>query len=490
MPQGLPVSRLINVSVNLSPLAAQFANFDTLLVLGDSDVIDVAERIRSYSSITEVAADFGTTAPEYKAAALFFSQSPQPTQLYLGRWAKAASHGLLKGGPVSTANKLIGHWTSITNGSLRVTVDGGAVQNLAALNFSAATNLNGVAAIITAALTGATCTWDGTRFRIISSSTGPSSTVSAASSTGSGTDISDDLFLTTALLTGLVAGIAAETALTAVTILDDISTQWYALMFAASAITDNDHAAVAGYIEATDHIYGVSSIDAAALDSLTTSDIGSVLKAAGYRRSLVHWHSSNAYAVASLFGRELTVNFEENNSVITLMYKQEPGVTADTLTTTQADTLITKRYNFFVNYDNATAILQNGVMSGSAFIDEIHGTDWLRNAIQTNVYNLLYTARTKIPQTDDGVHQIVSVIESTCAGAVANGLVAPGKWNSGGFGALRMGDYLAKGYYVYAQPLFEQAQASREARHAPPIQVAVKLAGAVHDADISINVNR
>ena len=40
MPQGLQVSRVIAVSINLSPTAAQFANLNSLLILGDSPVID------------------------------------------------------------------------------------------------------------------------------------------------------------------------------------------------------------------------------------------------------------------------------------------------------------------------------------------------------------------------------------------------------------------------------------------------------------------
>src|SRR3569833_1300264 len=113
MPQGLPVSRLIDVTVNLSPVAAQFANFDSLLIIGDSDVINVADRIRSYGSITEVATDFGTTAPEYLAAVLFFEQVPEPAQLYIGRWAQAATHGLLLGGFLSASQKLMSAWTPI-----------------------------------------------------------------------------------------------------------------------------------------------------------------------------------------------------------------------------------------------------------------------------------------------------------------------------------------------------------------------------------------
>ena len=62
-------------------------------------------------------------------------------------------------------------------------------------------------------------------------------------------------------------------------------------------------------------------------------------------------------------------------------------------------------------------------------------------------------------------------------------------WGGDGFGALNTGDTLTKGYYVYS-PIAQQAQAEREARKAPVMQVAIKLAGAVHFGDVIINVNR
>ena len=173
-----------------------------------------------------------------------------------------------------------------------------------------------------------------------------------------------------------------------------------------------------------------------------------------------------------------------------MKFKQEPGVRAETITETQAAALTAKNVNVFVNYDNDTAIIQQGVMSDGTFFDERHGLDWLENDIQTAVYNLLYTSTTKIPQTDEGTHLIMTTIEDRLAQAVANGLVAPGQWNAGGFGQLKQGDYLSKGFYVYAAPVATQSQADREARKSVPIQVAVKLAGAIHSVDVLINVNR
>ncbi|NTG00108.1 DUF3383 domain-containing protein [Agrobacterium rhizogenes] len=494
MASGLNVSDVVNVTINLAPLAAAQRNFGALLIIGSSDVIDTSERIRQYSDLDAIAEDFGTTAPEYLSADLFFSQTPQPSIVYVGRWAQTATSGRLNGGVLSGTQQDISNFTSITNGSMKVDIDG-ATKTLSTLNFSSVTNLNGVASIVDTALAGASCVWDSVseRFVIESDTTGTTSTVGYASATGSGTDISALLNLVTGVASPPVAGIAGETLLAAVQALANMSNDWYGLTVAtATPPASADHLAVAAFIEGASqsHIYGITITNPTALDSTVTNDLASQLKALGYKRTFTQFSSSSAYAVASMYGRAFTVNFEANNTTITLKFKQEPGVSAETITESQAATLKSKNCNVFVNYNNDTAIIQEGVMANGYFFDEVHGTDWLQNAVQTDVYNLLYQSSTKIPQTDDGTHLIVTTIEATLSRAVNNGLVAPGIWNAGGFGQLKQGQMLSSGYYVYAPLISSQSQADREARKSVPIQVAAKLAGAIHSVNVIINVNR
>ena len=140
----LPVSRVVNVAVEMSPTAAALRNFGSCLILGDSDIIDTDERIRLYSSISDIATDFGISSREYLAAQAFFSQSPQPTQVYIGRWAKSATAGRLRGRTLSSAEQDISLFTAITTGTLSLTIDG-ASKSMASIDLSAETNLNGVA---------------------------------------------------------------------------------------------------------------------------------------------------------------------------------------------------------------------------------------------------------------------------------------------------------------------------------------------------------
>lgn len=491
---GLPVQGVVAVSVIMAPKAAQTRDFGSLLVLGDSDVVDVGERLRLYTSADAVAADFGLSAPEYKAAALYFGQSPQPAIMYAGRWARAATAGQLNGGVLSAAQQALANFTAVTSGGFKITVDG-TLKTVTGVNLSAVTNLNGVASAINAVLTGAVVSWDANnaRFVVKSSTTGATSTVTFAQAPASGTDLSPLMLLRSTDGGRLVAGAASETIDAAVAALANASTSWYGLTIAASVTPyDADYLACAAYIEAagSSRIFGITTQNSAALDAAQTTDLSSQLKALGYKRTFIQYSSANAYAVASIFGRAFSVQFQGSNTTLTIKFKQEPGVAAENLTVSQAAALKGKNCNVFVAYNNDTAIIQEGVMVNGYFFDEVHGTDWLQNDVQTAIYNLLYTSTTKIPQADAGINIILTTIAQRLDQAVRNGLVAPGIWNAAGFGALNQGDLLSKGYYVYAPPVATQSQADREARKAPAIQCAIKLAGAVHFVNVAINVNR
>lgn len=491
MAQGLNIGRLVRATVNLAPLAAARRGFGTLLIAGDSNVINGRDRIRTYVDLESVAEDFGTSAPEYLSASLYFGQTPRPNQLMIGRWLRTATAGLIQGGILTTAEQAMANWTSITTGSFKIDIDG-VEQSVTGLDFSAATNLNGVASEINTVLTGATAAWDGSRFVITSATTGASSSVGYASAAASGTDISAQLKLTSATALVPVPGYDAETPVECATALANLSGMWYGLTFAASTMPTDDQAVdVAAFIQGASisRIFGFTEIDTRVLDAAWTTDMASRLKSLNYTRSFVTY-SANKYAVASMFGRAFSVNFSANRSTITLMYKQEPGVVAELLTETQAQTLKAKRCNVFVQYQNDTAIIQYGVMSGQAYFDEIHGLDWFTDALQTALYNLLYQSKTKIPQTDAGQNQLVNTASNVCAEAINNGLVAPGQWNADGFGQLERGQFLTEGFYIYTQPMALQDQSIREQRIAPPIQIALKLAGAIHEIDAIIDVNR
>jgi hypothetical protein len=602
----LSVNGLVQVTVNLTPNAVVGRSFGTLLIGGDSNVINGTQRYRTYFNLPAVALDFGTTAPEYLAASFYFGQTPTPPSCVIGRWLRTATAAQNLGGLFTSAEQNISLWNSITNGAFDITIDGSPIT-LTALNFSGVTNLNGVASVITTALSGAgTCTWTGQFFEITSATTGAgyaatgtitftgtgtandtitvnglvitlvasgatgsqiniggTAAVTAANlqyflmnslnadvtpatyslngavitvtyktlgtagnsftlaksstgvtisgadlaggqvassvgyaTSGTGIDISAQLQLTAATAQALIPGYLAETPVAFVAAMANLApAAFFGIMFAASVQpTDIQSIAVSSFVEGSAssglaYLYGVTTQETNTLSSLVTTDLASLMQQGAYNYSMIQYSSFSPYAIASLFGRAFTVDYTANNTVITLMFKQEPGITAEQLTTSQAAVLQSKNCNVFVAYQNGTSIIQYGVVSSGQYIDTVQGACWMQNAVQTAGFNVLFTTP-DVPQTNPGVNQILNGVNGVCSQAVTNGYAAPGVWNGQSFGNLATGQYLKTGYYIFAESIDLQSEADREARKCPPIQVAVKRAGAIQSIpDLLILVN-
>jgi hypothetical protein len=317
-------------------------------------------------------------------------------------------------------------------------------------------------------------------------------TVTSPTGGSAGVDLSALLFGQATSSGAYVAeGVAAESAISAVQLFNNSFSGWYALYCCGTS--DADTLAIAAFIEATvdpRHYFGVTTQEAGVIISTDTSDIAYLLAQAKYDHTGIQYSSTNPYACVSMLARILTTNWQGINTTIDLTYKQEPGVIAETLGTAQANAILAKNCNVYINYNNGTSIIQMGNSTSGNPIDTIIGLDWLANQIQTDVYNTLYTTTTKVPQTDPGEHAINAAISNACNTGVGNGLLAPGTWNSGGFGQLNQGDYLSKGFYVYQPPVALQPENLRAARQSVIFQVAAKEAGAVRDVAIQVLVNQ
>jgi hypothetical protein len=499
----LPISRLINTTVSIGASAASTQSTADMMLVGTSTILSPNEPYRVYSSLAAVAADFGTSLPEYAAANLWFQQTPQPAQLFISRWANTTTAAKLLGAPLTSAQQtaLIGNAATSVNFGL--SQNGAAVVNVTASGspLAATTNLNGVAAALQIALTSAipvstpTIVWNANaaRFEITSGTTGATSALSYATTFASAaTDISAMLGLTVSSVGVFnAAGSAAQTALATVANLDNLYGQKFYGLFVIGA-SSSDSVAIAGYIEAanTKHIYFVNTQDLNTLVTGNTTNVAYLLQQLAYTRTTVQYSSSSAYAAMSYAAKALTVDYSANKSAITMMYKQEPGITSESLSLTQLTALEGFNCNVFVAYNNNTAIIEKGTQASGDFTDIITGVDWLALNIQTEAYNLLYTARTKVPQTDAGNNLLVSAMTAVLDQAVRNGVIAPGVWQQTGFGALNQNDYLKSGYYVYAPSVDLQSASDRAARKSVPFQIAVKLAGAIHTVSVAIYVNR
>lgn len=171
---ALSESRLVNVSISLSPMAAQTRGFGTLCILGDSSVLGAEELYRTYSSVDEVLEDFGQDAEETIAAQAYFSQSPKPTSLVVARWDVTPSAGKLVGGKATDTQADL----QPANGGFTIDVDGHSVNVKG--DFSQCLTFAAVAAKLGELLTGVTVTVSGHSLTLTSKTTGAASGVGFA----------------------------------------------------------------------------------------------------------------------------------------------------------------------------------------------------------------------------------------------------------------------------------------------------------------------
>ena len=265
---------------------------------------------------------------------------------------------------------------------------------------------------------------------------------------------------------------------------------WGGLICDKSA-TDEEVIAAAKYNEGLDSIYFVS---ASSVESLEERGLLNSLDALSLDKTklLLYTMTDNDGALNVAFAcayasRGMSVNFNAQNSTITMNLKDIVGLSADTNIT---ETIYLACQNLGVDIYTAFGGLAKVVSNGhNLYFDDIYNRIWFVVTLKVALFNSLATTSTKIPQTEQGVDKIKSRTRQVCQRAVYNGFVAAGKWNgTDTFGNpddfyRNIEDY---GYYVYSAPVSSQTQEEREERVAPVIQVACKQAGAIHKIDLIV----
>ena len=539
------LSDIVDITVEISPLAAARATFNQLLIVGPATYISALARVAEYSSLTEMAnAGFTIANGEYLAAELYFSQSPAPDTVWIGRHDATGTHGAVATGDVTEAAEGYGY----TVGDVLTVVQAGAIGatfvvatispqgGILTGDVTEAAEGTGYAVddIVTVVQAGAsggtfkvatisggqptgpieslTLVTPGIGYRVESgltttSANGVNATVDIATITAGTTGPIETLTLVTggsgyavasALPTTVhpsggigatidIATITAETCLQAITLCRAANPDWYVGM-----VTDAvkaDHKLIAAWAETAtpSTIYAFTTED----NDVLTGAAGNIFE---YLKGLLHkrtigQYSTTPHAIAAIMGYAMGQNSGLANSAYTLKFKNEVGVTAEVLSTTQVGIIEGNNGNVYLNYANYYNIFEQGVMSNGYFFDEILNIDMLVNNMQLTVMDLLY-GNPKIPQTEAGVTQLIHAVNQACEQAVTIGFLGPGIWTGMNVLNLSTGDALPRGYLTQASPLSEQSQADREARKAPPIYCCIKEAGAIHQVVIGIYVNR
>ncbi len=494
---SIPVSTVVDVNISIGAPFPSRRGFGILnIVTNEEGFINLPERIRSYSDINEVAGDWPTSSEAYKSANTFFSQRPRPTELKISVRYENGASGTNRGGVLGDE---LPTFQAITDGTFNITIDGDSQDigdGTTSLDFSGATSLDDVASIIQSALqavgtggyTTATCTFGtGTdnKFLITSGTNGASSTVDFLESVdpSSGTDISDLLRMTQEEDAVLSVGLESETITDSLQAIEDQDADWYMLTFTKevrdSSLVNGSPGVedAADWVEARVKVFGNTTNNIATLNSAVTSDIASTLQSKSLRRTMTTYSSSSdEYPSSSIMGRAATVDFSQPDSTITLKFKQMPTITVENISSSQKSSIDNKNANVFLIVGSSDMFAES-FMADGVFFDEVHGVDWLTDAIQNNVFGYLLTQPNKVPYTDKGVAGLEQQVIRALDQAVNNGLVAPGETQDGIF--------LANGYITVTVPVDDVAQSEKDAREYNGLSFTALGAGAIHKVQIN-----
>lgn len=464
---SLPLTPIVDVYYNLSPISAPRAEFNLGCIIGTSAVISPTTRGVVFQSTDEmIEYGFTSTSPEVLAAQVYFASSSRPKKVYVARQDNESTYSTIG------YTGAIGNGNLVKIGSTTYTIGDGTeetttVEDLLAVALEAGfTTASYVDSVLTLLYTAAEAGSEGIL-------------ITLEVTKGEGPDVGT---------VETTIGTDAESPLDAVIAARAANTDWYACAFCEENTAEEDEA-VAAYIESAS-IYSTYFLKSSseAVFAGTAGNLFETLKGLKYNRTCgfatlkPYTHiASMAYALGQIS--------DKANSSFTIALKGLNGTSVDALTSQQVTAVESNYGNVYINRGSFYDVVEKGTVFSGAYFDEIIQLDKLVNSIQLNVMDLLYQ-NPKIPQTEGGVSRIISTIVQANKNAVKTGFIAPGVWNGAPLLNLETGDYLPDGYVVQAESINEQSQADRDARKCPNIYNCIKLAGAIQSVVVEIDVNR
>jgi len=495
------IVNVINVSLSTQGRLATPDNMNICVIMTDEvdGPVSTLNRFEVYRNIDAVAVDFGTQSKAYTHAAAFFATKPNPDNaggyLAIGFWRSvqedvAASPGTNTGAELDDST-LIVQLQAISDGTLDIPVDAGT-ENLTALDFRVALDLDGVVTVLNAALSGATASLiNANAILITSDTTGASSVVGLTTNPGTGTYVGDLLKLSAGSGAVIVAGLAAnnnalETKLAGLTAVKAVL-NFKGFVF-IDTLSDAEVITLGTYAQANDVLGYETFTGATALDIDVTEPIWINTLAGRTNFRCLYSPANNRLMSASYMARMHTVNFNAENSALT-MHLKELSIPSEEFSEGDVLKALNVGADIYPSIKQTPLLLTSGA---NDFTDNRYNLLAYQIELETDGFNFLKATGTKVPQTTPGVQSLVDVYELATKRFVKAGVFAPGTWTSSD----RFGDeetfdrsILQLGYYFLAGLLSDQSAASRANREAPVIQGAVKLAGAIHKSSVIVNVN-
>jgi hypothetical protein len=494
---SLSLDNIVRISDTIQAVGVLRREFGIgLFITSDTSLSTGNNRVKVYSDFQSLSKDFGETTAPYKAGQKWFSQSPFPKNLVVGRWANAATSAYTYGGTVTQTPAQLA--ALVATGKLKISINTTEVE--ATVDFTGVTTYTAAASVIQTGLTGAgatvTVTYNPTRggFDIVTTNTGSTATIGYGVAPASGVDLSITLALTNTAAFANSAGVDVETITEAFNNILALNDSFYFVMLDHTLFAETVIIELSDLIETGRYMFSSVTSETSTLTTGETSSVAYKLSVKTPSRTWMTYNNANDYADMSIAARFSSVDFNSANNVITAKFKQLPMIAADILTFAQVQELEKKRVDYYTNFANRAVYSEGVTFNPDVYIDVRYALDWFVNAVQVDCFDLLYSAG-RIAQTDAGEATIVSVIDNVCRQAKTNGMIAGGTVSEtmkadiiATTGNSKFNGELPNGYLIWSQPTAAQSQAERAARKATAKKVWLKSSGAIHSIEIAITL--
>jgi Protein of unknown function (DUF3383) len=484
----LPVSNVINVTIETTPQGLQEKNVNSL-ALFTNETPDNLDPFGIYISASQVASDYGSASITAAMADAVFSQVPNILTgdgrlviiPLLGSVSATSGKSVT---PNISAN--VAAIIAVTNGQIRVTIDGVA-YNLSGLNFTGCLTLADIATVLQAALVNGVVTSNATTITVTSKKVGTGSTVAFAVNAG-GTDLTGASYFNTGSATNTAgANSSGETILAAIT--RTSGQVGYVPIMTNLNLEDAAITAIATGIQALDNMFLHHCSSTADIAGICTT----IQQATETKTRMLLYTPGQAAAnlmKAAYAGRGFSVDFTGSNTSSTMNLKSLATITPDPgITQTLYAAANTAGVDIYVSYDGVPSVYSTG---GNDYFDNPYSDLALKFALEAAGFNYLRQTNTKVPQTEPGMNGLKAAYAGIMQQFVRCGELAPGSWTSSetfGDPQLFVNNILQNGYYIYSLPVAQQNPVDREARRAPLVQIAAKRAGAIQSGNVIVLVN-
>lgn len=381
------LDKIVQISISRESQAIETASFNIPLILASHTAFP--ERIRSYSSISAVGADFASTSNVYKIANNIFSAGTRKVpEIVVGR---------------RQVDEVEGTVPTVTVGQAYiVTINGTAYSYTAVSGNSAANVVAGIKSAYDLA----------PKAGISFVNNGDGTFTSAVSVLGTAWSIKTSKNII------LENSTSSETLTEAGQAVEMTNNQWYVGLIETHDADDVEE--FADFIEARRKVFFTATQDPN-VKAATLTDIAGVLSQSEYERTAVVYHSSadTEYPESSYVGRCLPYTIGN----ISWNFKGVSGLSPDSFTDTEYNNLVAKNCNRYTRISSEN-VFREGRMANGNFISEIMIIDWIYARMQEAIFSRLINLN-KLPINNTGVTIVYNEMNSVLATAAANGAINP-----------------------------------------------------------------